>query len=328
VFCLTAWTGSAPAQADKDAVNEFYSQFRKADVTGATLREKVLMVNRDRAAADKCLAMLKLKMESSPENKEAATALYGKLEEALLLAAKAKTCSNEVIGKLFDGYKNARENEDKIIFLEKVVQLCPTNVEAYYPLGDLYLKERQFGMAVDSYKKGLNIRKSRDVEDRMKVAKELLDEYRSGKKIDVAAVQDLFGSSNMGPAPGHLAQDIEIRRALQTNSIKFEPWSSQIDQGYTAEVEAVGKVMKAYGSDPKIGLLIEGHADGRGEEAKNLEISEDRAKAVKDFIVKRYGIDAARIQAKGYGFYKPVAPNDTPENMRLNRRVEFKKIEF
>ena len=64
------------------------------------------------------------------------------------------------------------------------------------------------------------------------------------------------------------------------------------------------------------------HTDSRGSDEYNIKLSGNRASSVVDYILSK-GIPASRIISKGYGETKPVVPNDTDENMQLNRRVEF-----
>ena len=73
-------------------------------------------------------------------------------------------------------------------------------------------------------------------------------------------------------------------------------------------------------------VRVEGHTDNRGVKAANQQLSEDRAKAVKDYLVAQ-GIDAQRLESAGYGDSKPVAPNLTARGRELNRRVEFIVLE-
>ncbi|MDP4267189.1 MAG: OmpA family protein [Bacteroidota bacterium] len=70
-------------------------------------------------------------------------------------------------------------------------------------------------------------------------------------------------------------------------------------------------------------LVIEigGHTDNTGNSEKNLRLSEERAKVVRDYLIK-HGIDAKRVSAKGYGDTKPIASNDTEEGRKKNRRTE------
>ncbi|TDJ63765.1 MAG: OmpA family protein, partial [Proteobacteria bacterium] len=69
-------------------------------------------------------------------------------------------------------------------------------------------------------------------------------------------------------------------------------------------------------------VRVEGHTDSRGSDAFNLKLSQDRAEAVVAYLVAN-GIDGDRLSAVGYGESAPVAPNDTPENMYKNRRVDM-----
>ncbi len=69
---------------------------------------------------------------------------------------------------------------------------------------------------------------------------------------------------------------------------------------------------------------IDGHTDNTGTDAINQPLSERRAQAIVDELVKD-GIDASALTAKGYGSSRPVADNATPEGRAHNRRVEFRK---
>ncbi len=72
-----------------------------------------------------------------------------------------------------------------------------------------------------------------------------------------------------------------------------------------------------------IKIKIIGHTDADGSDAANLDLSKRRAAAVKNELVKSFGIDASIIETDGMGESRPVAANDTPVNKALNRRVEF-----
>jgi outer membrane protein OmpA-like peptidoglycan-associated protein len=72
-------------------------------------------------------------------------------------------------------------------------------------------------------------------------------------------------------------------------------------------------------------LTVEGHTDNAGDAAANQALSQARAEAVKQALVSGYGVDAARLEARGFGASKPAAPNATPEGRAANRRVELVK---
>ncbi len=69
-------------------------------------------------------------------------------------------------------------------------------------------------------------------------------------------------------------------------------------------------------------VKVEGHTDNRGDKAFNQKLSEDRAKAVADYLISQ-GVEASRLESQGFGDSKPVAPNLTARGRELNRRVEF-----
>ncbi|MBL93430.1 MAG: hypothetical protein CMH56_16640 [Myxococcales bacterium] len=76
-------------------------------------------------------------------------------------------------------------------------------------------------------------------------------------------------------------------------------------------------------SNPSIGqILIEGHTDNVGAEEYNLELSQKRAAAVRDYLIEA-GIPAQQLGAKGYGSSKPVSSNDSASGRAKNRRVNF-----
>jgi outer membrane protein OmpA-like peptidoglycan-associated protein len=74
--------------------------------------------------------------------------------------------------------------------------------------------------------------------------------------------------------------------------------------------------------NPDLRVSIDGHTDSSGEAAYNEKLSERRAQAVRDLFIENR-IAPSRLEARGFGESRPAAPNDTPENRQLNRRVEF-----
>jgi len=76
---------------------------------------------------------------------------------------------------------------------------------------------------------------------------------------------------------------------------------------------------------PTSKFSIEGHTDNVGKKDKNLQLSKDRAAAVKDYLVSK-GIAADRLTSEGYGDTKPIGSNKTAAGKALNRRVEVKLV--
>lgn len=90
--------------------------------------------------------------------------------------------------------------------------------------------------------------------------------------------------------------------------------------GTLKEIAAVLK------ENPDVRVKIVGHTDSDGADASNLDLSKRRGAAVKNTLVKDFGIDASRLESDGAGESQPVAPNDSVANKALNRRVEFIKL--
>lgn len=85
------------------------------------------------------------------------------------------------------------------------------------------------------------------------------------------------------------------------------------------ELDRLRKVMLEY---PTMKIEISGHTDNKGSSDYNKKLSQSRAKSVVDYLVKK-GISPDRMTSAGYGFDRPMAPNDTEGGRQLNRRTEF-----
>lgn len=109
---------------------------------------------------------------------------------------------------------------------------------------------------------------------------------------------------------------------LFTLNIEFDYDKAVLKPQYFDKLDVIVKVLQR---DPGATARIEGHADKRkrSDHKYNMKLSERRAKAVLDYLVEVGGIDHARLTYKGYGFTRPVAPNDTEANMQKNRRTEI-----
>jgi len=88
-------------------------------------------------------------------------------------------------------------------------------------------------------------------------------------------------------------------------------------------ITELNKLKKILEENPTMKIELGGHTDSDGDDAKNQILSENRAKAVVDWLVKN-GIEANRLSYKGYGETKPIVPNDSVENKAKNRRTEVR----
>lgn len=109
---------------------------------------------------------------------------------------------------------------------------------------------------------------------------------------------------------------------LITLNIEFDYDKHFLRTQYHSDLDAVVKVLQR---DPGATARIEGHADKRAKSKRdyNIKLSERRAKSVLDYIADTGGINRSRLTSHGYGFDRPVAPNDNETNMQKNRRTDI-----
>lgn len=123
------------------------------------------------------------------------------------------------------------------------------------------------------------------------------------------------------PVEGSTATKTDKGMVLTFQSdVLFDINSSYLtDKAKSTLANMVAYIKRNY---PDSKLQIDGHTDATGTPEYNLELSERRAKRVKDYLVER-GLRTADIAIKGYGLTKPIAPNNTSEGRQKNRRVEI-----
>jgi OOP family OmpA-OmpF porin len=97
--------------------------------------------------------------------------------------------------------------------------------------------------------------------------------------------------------------------------------SAAVDE--TAWTRVYDAVVPKLGEKPGATLIIEGHTDSTGSAAYNQQLSERRAKAVRDYFVSK-GIAGSQIETLGYGEEMPRVSNTTPEGRAINRRVDIR----
>ena len=119
-----------------------------------------------------------------------------------------------------------------------------------------------------------------------------------------------------------ITQDAERKLNEYAKTILFNVGKYTFLEGVTEQLDEVVFIMKQYNA---ANILIEGHTDSAGNETKNLILSDNRANAVRKYLISK-GVNAKRLTAKGYGETKPIASNRTMEGMEKNRRVELKVI--
>lgn len=102
-------------------------------------------------------------------------------------------------------------------------------------------------------------------------------------------------------------------------NIEFEYGKAIVREESKQFIRSVAEEMRAR---PTMRVEVRGHTDDAGSEEYNLKLSQARAQAVADELVK-FGVQVHRLSVVGYGELRPLVPNTSPENARKNRRTEF-----
>jgi len=152
---------------------------------------------------------------------------------------------------------------------------------------------------------------------------------------DAAAAQIRAGLGKDFPQGWQFKADISVKPAsapvdatvcqqlfsdlLARGKIRFESGRAAIDQDSAGLLD---RLIETALRCPSVNIEIAGHTDGDGEDGFNQALSEKRAQAVADYLIK-VGLPASRFTAVGYGSAQPVASNDTDEGKAQNRRIDF-----
>jgi outer membrane protein OmpA-like peptidoglycan-associated protein len=178
--------------------------------------------------------------------------------------------------------------------------------------GDEVLKYKTDPLKVDTDGDGLT-----DSEEILKYKTDPLKKDTDGGSVDD------FTEVKRGTDPLNPEDDIvKIGVPIVLEGITFATGKADI----TPESEQIlMKAFKTLETYPDITVEISGYTDNVGSSSSNLKLSQKRADSVKGWLVSK-GISADRIIAVGHGEDNPRVANDTAENKRLNRRIEFKRI--
>lgn len=135
-----------------------------------------------------------------------------------------------------------------------------------------------------------------------------------GEIDDSLAAADV-AIANLGENP----DPRDVARALSIQVINFELDEAEIPEVNKAFLDRAAKIMAEV---PDLNLMIIGHTDQQASNAYNMELSRERAEAVKTYLVSQ-GIDESKLSTKGMGETDPIADNSTEQGRFLNRRIEF-----
>ena len=153
---------------------------------------------------------------------------------------------------------------------------------------------------------------------------EIGDYVTTEVKVDLNVEGDVFYEFMIKPREIAIDKDVDLAKVLNIKEIYFDLDKSDIRPDAAVELAKIVEVMR---ENPKMKIDIRSHTDSRGDDSYNLRLSDRRAKATLEWMVKQ-GIERKRLTAKGYGETQLVngCSNGVPcteEEHQANRRSEF-----
>ena len=145
------------------------------------------------------------------------------------------------------------------------------------------------------------------------------DKDGDGINDDADKCPDIAGTSSNNGCPDVPAN---VSKSLGSigQQVSFGSTNAKLTTKSTTSLDQVVKIMN---ENPGLNIRVEGHTDNAGDDDKNMTLSEDRANAVKDYLVSK-GISADRITAEGFGETQPIADNGTATGRAKNKRIELR----
>ncbi|CAN5650057.1 hypothetical protein BH10BAC3_BH10BAC3_15130 [soil metagenome] len=198
-----------------------------------------------------------------------------------------------------------------------------------FPLPDYTNKVLHVSMAINKTRLRLYLDKSKLIDLPRALLPEMRNNFYLANMYMIPASELGVLVSNIRIAAAETdARSILIKQLMDegkavTSDILFDLNSDIIKKESYPVVNQFGDAMKANGT---LKIKITGHTDNDGTPANNMELSKNRAAAVKRYLMSNYAIDAARITTVGKGATEPVSDNNSASGKAKNRRVEFTKF--
>jgi outer membrane protein OmpA-like peptidoglycan-associated protein len=302
ITCL--FTGTIRAD-DCDKAKQFYS-----------LGTKLSDYGERRAAFEKAIQIC-------PSFVEAHVNLADAFEHLAVQKKDDATSDRELFGHAIEHY-------------QKAIELNPQFFIAYVGLAEVYAAVGQYPYAKQAYERALQLRPGYErAQNGLATVQTFMgkDEdigrtmARGGVMRADRIVREVKTSSlpeemtNMGPADYTV-----VRARLRFPNIIFDGWSAKLNRKESLEqIREIGRALKDLDG---YSFCIDGHANTVGVEerdgaARLMSLSEERAEAVKKFLVREFGIASKRISARGFGCTRLQFPDDSDEHKEKNRRVEI-----
>jgi len=232
----------------------------------------------------------------------------------------------------FQAKKRLEYLEGELSRTERKLQLMSAELKDSEEARDKYAKDLKDLQAQYMYLKNINLQLSENI----KVLRLELNKKKSVVELQGKVIQlldDTKKTIQTSLKDQIAAQEVEVIEAenklkvIFVDKILFDSGSAEINPKGKELLRVLAKSLKEIKNQ---NIVIEGHTDNVSltkylikRFPSNWELSTARASAVVHFFQEEGGIDPQRLSARGYSFYRPVAPNDTEEGRRQNRRIEI-----
>ncbi len=264
---------------------------------------------------EKKLSLLRAVIEACPEHVEARTLRARMLIESPEFEKASLFQQNKML-------------DEAARHCEEATQYNNKDANAYRLLARIYISQGRREKADSCYKRVSELfphdREAKKALEKLRAsATKQSEEVRTAEEIkkNVDTVAEKSDIRLMG-----VAHFTAPKHRERFNNILFDEWKHDIKKESEPQLSEIGKALKDL-QVKGLNFVIEGHTDSRGDKDRNQILSENRAKAVKEYLVNKFNVDPSRIQTQGFGFHRPLLPNDSPEHMAKNRRVEVLFIE-
>jgi outer membrane protein OmpA-like peptidoglycan-associated protein len=224
---------------------------------------------------------------------------------------------NELLDRAAEQYEAALKQDKKLqrVFVE---------------LGKIYYLQGRYEMSAQAYKNALAANPN---DDSLRKRYETVLSKVSNTQSGIVKADQITSELSRSKPNNETIKTMGIEKFTvpkdrqRFNNIIFNEWSKEIDkQEAKDQLQEIGQAISAKNLD-RLKFVIEGHTDNLGGLDPNQRLSEERAESVKNFLVDKFQLDPSRISTSGFGYSRPLVPNETVENRQKNRRVEILFLE-
>lgn len=201
--------------------------------------------------------------------------------------------------KNFKMYSNSEERyfSDKKSWMEYTFEFTALGYENYFSIGNFYRNQKT---------------KKQDIVSDSPY-------FFSYYYIDDVSIESIENESKEEDLKVSKKPELKINEVYTFKNVLFDFDKVEL---LKVSIEELNELYKHLNQNPKLNIEIYGHTDNVGSDTRNKELSEQRAKAVADYLISQ-GLDISKIKAFGFGSSKPISDNETEDGRQLNRRVEF-----